>query len=358
MKEVLLAMSGGVDSSVAAALLKERGYTVMGATMRIWDAETVPGEVGHRGCCGPEKERDVENARKVAEALGIPFRVIDLKKEFKSQVLDYCRLEYLSGRTPNPCVRCNRKVKFDALGAKARDSGIEFGYFATGHYARVEYDESRHRHLLKKGRDLSKDQSYFLFSLSQKQLGRSLFPVGDYTKEQVKEMASSLGLDVNHRRESQDFIAAGYASLMKDRVERGPIVDRRGDVLGRHEGIQFYTIGQRKGLGISAREALYVVDIDAGKSTIVAGRKDELYRDECTASDLNWMADRPTQPMRAKARIRYLHREAEATITPLDEGRVSVRFEQPQMAITPGQAVVFYDGEVVIGGGTIETHRR
>lgn len=358
MKRVLVAMSGGVDSSVAAALLKEQGYTVIGATMRTWDGDTLPTEAGHRGCYGPEKERDVEDARRVAEALGIPFHVLDLKQEFKSQVLDYSRREYMSGRTPNPCVRCNRQVKFDALGKKARDSGIEFDYFATGHYVRGEYDENRHLHLLKKARDLSKDQSYFLFSLSQKQLGRSLFPIGDHTKEEVREMASRLGLNINYKRESQDFIAAGYDSLMKDGVQPGPIVDRQGNVLGRHEGIQFYTIGQRKGLGISARAPLHVVDIDAQKNTIVAGSKEDLYCDELVASDLNWIADRPTEPIRAKARIRYLHREAAATITPLNGGRVSVKFQQPQMAITPGQAVVFYDGEVVIGGGTIEAVQR
>jgi len=358
MKRVLVAMSGGLDSSVAAALLKEQGYTVIGATMTIWGGEIVPVDAGHRGCYGPEKERDIEDARRVAEVLGIPFHVLDLKKEFKSQVLDYSRREYLSGRTPNPCIRCNREVKFDALGEKARDNGIEFDYFATGHYARVEYDEKHHRHLLKKARDPIKDQSYFLFSLRQKQLGLSLFPVGDHTKEEVREMASRLGFNVNHKQESQDFIAAGYGSLVKDGVRPGPIMDRQGNVLGQHEGIPFYTIGQRKRLGISAQEPLYVVGIDAERNTIIAGCREELYHDELAASGLNWIADRPTRPIKAKAKIRYLHREAEAIITPLDEDRVSVRFEQPQMAITPGQAVVFYGGEAVIGGGTIETLRR
>ncbi|MFO7773979.1 MAG: tRNA 2-thiouridine(34) synthase MnmA [Dehalococcoidia bacterium] len=364
MKKVLAAMSGGVDSSVAAALLKEQGYAVTGVTMKIWDGETPP-ELARRrtacqapagrGCYGPGEERDIEDAQRVAQILGIPFHVLDLKREYKSQVLDYFCREYLSGRTPNPCIRCNRWVKFDALGQKARDSGIEFDCFATGHYARVEYDEREHRHLLKKAQDSRKDQSYFLFSLSQAQLGRSLFPVGNQTKEEVREIASHLGLGVNDKPESQDFVAGDYSSLVKVAVQPGPILDRQGNVLGQHEGIPFYTIGQRKRLGISAREPLYVVDIDPQKNAITVGSKEELYRDEFIASELNWIAERPTQPIQAKARIRYLHREAGVMIVPLEGNRVYAKFEEPQMAITPGQAVVFYDGEVVIGGGTIES---
>jgi tRNA-uridine 2-sulfurtransferase len=364
MEKVLVAMSGGVDSSVAAALLKEQGYAVTGVTMRIWDGETLPAEIRRhpacqapagRGCYGPGEERDIADARRVAGILGIPFHVLDLKREYKSQVLDYFCREYLSGRTPNPCIRCNRWVKFDALGKKASDSGIEFDYFATGHYARVEYDERQHRHLLKKAKDLRKDQSYFLFSLSQAQLGRSLFPVGNHTKEEVREIASHLGLGVNDKQESQDFVVGDYSSLMKAGVQPGPILDRLGNVLGQHEGIPFYTIGQRKRLGISAKEPLYVVDIDLEKNAVIAGSKEELYRDELIASELNWIAEKPAQPIQAKARIRYLHREAEAMIIPLEENRVYLKFEKPQMAITPGQAVVFYDAEVVIGGGTIES---
>jgi tRNA-specific 2-thiouridylase len=355
MKKVLVSMSGGVDSSVAAALLKEEGYAAIGVTMKIWDGETFRGEVRRRGCYGPGAERDIEDARKVAGILGIPFHVLDLKREYKSQVLDYLCREYLSGRTPNPCIRCNRWVKFDALGKRARDSGIEFDYFATGHYARVEYDKKRCRHLLKKAKDLQKDQSYFLFSLSQEQLGRSLFPVGDYTKEEVRKIASHFELGIDGKSESQDFIVENCSFLTKAVVQPGPILDRQGYILGHHQGLPFYTIGQRRRLRISAKEPLYVTDIDPEKNAIIVGNKGELYRDELTASELNWIAERPTRPIKARARIRYLHKEAEATIVPLDENKVHIKFQEPQMAISPGQVVVFYDGEVVIGGGMIES---
>ena len=358
MKKVLVAMSGGVDSSVAAALLKEEGYAVIGVTMKIWGGEDLRGEIRRHGCYGPGTGRDIEDARKVAEILGIPFHVLDLKREYKSQVLDYFYREYLSGRTPNPCIRCNRWVKFDALGKRARDSGIEFDSIATGHYARVEYDESQHRYLLKKAKDLRKDQSYFLFSLSQAQLGSSLFPVGNYTKEEVRKIASHFELGVNDKSESQDFIVEHYSFLSKAAVQPGPILDRQKNVLGQHQGIPFYTIGQRRRLGISAKEPLYVTDIDPEKNAIIVGNKGELYRDELTASELNWIAERPTRPIKARARIRYLHKEAEAIIVPLNENKVHIKFQEPQMAISPGQVVVFYDGEVVIGGGTIESTKR
>ena len=358
MKKVLVALSGGVDSSVAAALLKEEGYAVIGVTMRIWNGETFRGEIRRHGCYGPGAERDIEDARKVAEILRVPFHVIDLKSEYKSRVLDYLCREYLSGRTPNPCIRCNRWVKFDALGKRARERGIEFDYISTGHYARVEYDESQRRYLLKKAQDLRKDQSYFLFSLSQEQLGRSLFPVGIYTKEEVRKIASHFELGVNDKPESQDFIVENYSLLFKDTAQPGPILDRQGNVLGQHQGILFYTIGQRRRLGVSAKEPLYVIDIDPEKNAIIVGNKGELYRDELTASELNWIAEKPTRPIKAKARIRYLHKEAQAMIVPLNENKVHIKFQEPQMAISPGQVVVFYEDEVVIGGGTIESMQR
>lgn len=357
MKKAVVAMSGGVDSSVAAAILKERGYAVAGVAMKIWGGEACPAEDRRHGCYGPGEEEDIEDASRVAGILRIPFHVVDLRRQYRSYVLDYVQREYLSGRTPSPCIRCNREVKFGALHRSARASGIEFDFFATGHYARVEYDEEMHRHVLRKAKDLRKDQSYYLFSLSQEQLARSLFPVGDFTKEEIRGMASHLGLGVDSRPESQDFMAGGYASLLQAGAQPGPILDRDGNVLGQHKGIPFYTIGQRKGLGIAAEQPLYVTEIDAGKNAIIVGRREELYHDELLASGLHWIMERPAGPVKARAKIRYRHSEAEAVISPLDEDTVSVKFEEPQMAITPGQAVVFYDGELVIGGGTIEGRR-
>ena len=355
MPKVAVAMSGGVDSSVAAALLKEKGYEVIGVTMKVWDGETLPANGTRHACYGPGEEEDLEDARKVAQVLGIPLNIFDLRQEYKIEVLDYFCHEYLSGRTPNPCIRCNRRVKFDALLEKARDTGIEFDYFATGHYARVEHDESRSRYLLKKAKDMAKDQSYFLFALSQEQLSNSLFPLGNHTKEEVRKMARDLELGIDDKLESQDFFAGDYSSLLGKVARPGPILNKEGEILGEHRGIPFYTIGQRKGLAISSKEPLYVTAIDQEKNVIVVGPKEEVYGDELVAMELNWIAIQElSRPVDVKAKIRYLHKEAEAMVIPLDEDKVHVKFKEPQMAITPGQAVVFYDDDIVIGGGAIE----
>jgi tRNA-specific 2-thiouridylase len=259
------------------------------------------------------------------------------------------------GRTPNPCIRCNRKIKFDALLKKAWDSGVKFNYFASGHYARIEYDDDKRRYLLKKAKDTKKDQSYFLFSLSQKQLSYFLSPLGSYTKERVRGMASDFGLAVSDKPESQNFIARNYSSLMTEMARPGPILDRQGNILGEHQGISFYTIGQRRGLGISAGKPLYVTAIDQKRNAIVVGTKEEVYGDELIVSRLNWIAlERLGQPTKVKAKIRYRHKEAEAMISPLNKDKVHVKFKKPQMAIAPGQAAVFYNGDIMIGGGIIE----
>jgi tRNA-specific 2-thiouridylase len=351
---VLVAMSGGVDSSVAAALLKEKGYQVSGVTMKIWDGEALPGNRTRHACYGPGKEEDMEDAQRVSQILGIPFHIIDLRQEYKTEVLDYFYHEYLSGKTPNPCLICNRTVKFDALLRKARESGIEFDYFATGHHARVKYSKDRNRYLLKKARDSGKDQSYFLSSLSQKQLGGSLFPIGDYNKDEVRSIARDLGLGVDDKPESQDFIAGDYYPLVES-AKPGPILNRQGDIVGEHRGIPFYTVGQRRGLGIANKEPLYVTDIEPETNTVTVGTREELYRDELTASGLNWIAiEKLERPIKVKAKIRYLHQEAAAEVTPVRKDIVYVKFDEPQMAITPGQAVVFYEGDAVVGSGIIE----
>jgi len=358
MARVVVAMSGGVDSSVAAALLKEEGYEVVGVTMRIWDGEPLRGQEP-RGCCYGPDEEDIEGARSVAQTLEIPFHVFDLRREYKTEVLDYVRREYLSGRTPNPCIRCNRSVKLDSLVEKAWQAGIDFDYVATGHYARVEWNQGKRRYLLKKAGDEIKDQSYFLFSLSQAQLGRCLFPLGNHTKKEVRRMASDFDLGMDDRPESQDFMAGGYSALLRAAARPGLILDRQGNVLGEHRGIPFYTIGQRKGLGISLSEALYVTGIDPERNAIVVGTKEEVYGDELICARLNWIAIQWLRnPTEVKAKIRYNHKETEAVIAPLGKDEVHVKFKEPQMAITPGQAVVFYNGDVVVGGGTIERTTR
>ncbi|MBI4188621.1 MAG: tRNA 2-thiouridine(34) synthase MnmA [Chloroflexi bacterium] len=353
--KVAVGMSGGVDSSVAAALLKRDGYQVSGITMRIWDGDESLGDGLRHGCYGPGEAEDIEDAREIARTLGIDFHVFDLRQEYRTEVLDYFCDEYLSGRTPNPCPRCNSRIKFAALLKKAQDSGIEFDYFATGHYARVEYESGQRRYLLKKAWDLTKDQTYFISSLTQSQLAHTLFPIGNYTKTEVKKMAADFGLKVADKMESQDFVAGGYSSLIAGKAQPGPILDKQSHILGEHQGIPFYTIGQRRRLGISAKEPLYVTDIDCGRNAIIVGGKEELYRDELIASALNWIAvDGLEQPTRLKAKIRYAHQEAEAMVTPLVNDRLYVKFTDSQLAITPGQTVVFYDGDMVICGGKIE----
>lgn len=351
---VVVAMSGGVDSSVAAALLKQAGYQVIGVTMEIWPRDL--GGEAVRGCCGLAA---VESARKVAHKLGIPHYVVNLREVFARYVIaDFCE-EYARGRTPNPCVRCNRYVKFDALLARAR--ALEAGYLATGHYARIARDEGSGRWLLKRGVDGRKDQSYFLYTLTQEQLQHILFPLGKLTKERVREIARELELPVADRAESQEvcFVPDNdyhrfLRSYMPGGLREGPIVDQEGRVLGTHRGIAFYTVGQRRGLGVAAGKPLYVLAIDERRNAVVVGPESALYRPALVAGDLNWIAVETLDgPRRVQARIRYRHREAPATVTPYPGDRVLVRFATPQRAITPGQAVVFYDGEVVVGGGTI-----
>jgi tRNA-specific 2-thiouridylase len=352
--KIIVGLSGGVDSSVAAALLKKQGHDVTGVTMKIYSgpSSSSTGAVG--GCYGPDEEHDIRDAAAVAEKLAIPYHTFDLQAEYQAIVLNYFKNEYLSGRTPNPCVRCNARLKFGLLLQKVIESKIRFDAFATGHYARVGYDSASKRYLLKKAVYLKKDQSYFLCMLSQEQLACVMFPLGDLAKDQVRCIAALQELAVHDKPESQDFCSGDYRQIFKLDSPEGDFIDENGKTRGRHKGITNYTIGQRKGLGIAAGEPLYVTRIDAVANTITLGKSDALARKSLQALDFNWIAlPAPQAPLRACARIRYLHTEAPATVTPEEENRYRIEFDEPQRAITPGQAVVLYDGDTVLGGGTI-----
>jgi len=357
-KRVAVAMSGGVDSSLTARLLLEEGYDVIGVTMGIRSAQQSERPHMHPSC--RRSVAGVEDARRVAERLGIPFHVINLERDFNREVVDYFCREYLQGRTPNPCIVCNKQLKFGRLLEGAESLGAES--IATGHYARVEYDENRQRYLLRKGADAKKDQSYALFSLSQEQLSRVQFPLGHLRKDRVREIARHLGVEVSDKPESQEICftwGRDYRCFLRRRLGRriksGPIVDRQGRVLGTHTGVSAFTIGQRRGLGVSTGYPLYVIDLDWTSNRVIVGSEKETLQDGCVASRVNWIAAKSvTEAQTVEAKIRYNHPGAEAIVDPVAEDRVMVRFKNPQKAVTPGQAVVFYQGDLLLGGGWIE----
>jgi tRNA-uridine 2-sulfurtransferase len=354
--KVAVGLSGGVDSSVAAALLKEKGYDVIGLCMETYDGSPDIKASEKHACYGSDEKDEIESATSVCRTLGIPFYVIDLKREFKDRVIGYFRDEYLRGRTPNPCIVCNRNLKFGFLLEKAKRGGLDFDYFATGHYARIV--ESQGRFLLKRAVDLSKDQTYFLYSLTQKQLSSVLFPLGEYTKKQVREIAASLGLKTSDRPESQDFISGNdYSPLFTiGEVRPGDIVDEKGNILGRHNGIIHYTIGQRKGLGIAAARPLYVSRIDAERNRIVVSEKEALLSSGLIASSINLIAiEKLESPYKAKVKIRLQHAGADAFVSALEGDKVKILFDEPQISVTPGQSAVFYTDDAVLGGGIIES---
>ncbi len=347
-KRVAVAMSGGVDSSVAAALLMEAGYEVIGVTMQIWPSA----QPAFGGCCGLEA---VEDAKRVAHQLGFSHYVMNLRDIFARMVIaDFCR-EYSLGRTPNPCVRCNQYIKFDALLERIKELDADF--IATGHYARIEPSPDGYR--LLKAVDQTKDQSYFLYTLGQKELQHLLLPLGDLRKVEVRELAAKLSLPVSTKRDSQDicFIPDNdYRSFLASRipVKSGEIVDTKGKVLGKHNGLARYTVGQRQGLGLASNTRLYVTKLDATSNRLVVGTKDQLLSDALVASKLSWVSGKtPNKPINVTAKIRYRSPEATARLH-LSNGVMEVQFHQPQWAITPGQSVVFYQGDIVLGGGIIQ----
>ena len=354
-KKVVIAMSGGVDSSVAAHFLVEQGYDVIGLFMRLGNVTGVlPSERKTATCCSAEDAKDAAN---VASSLKIPFYVLNFEDEFNNIIEKFCN-EYLEGRTPNPCITCNQNLKFGKLLRFA--DYLEAKYVATGHYARVK--RHNNRYILRKGKDPKKDQSYVLFPLNQTQLSRALFPLGEMTKTEVRDKAAELNLKTMDKPESQDicFVAGKrYSDFIAERVGRkiglGLLKDTSGKTLGKHSGIHNYTIGQRKGLGIAFGEPRYVVDIDPGQSTVTIGANDELLKDAFTVNEVNWITfERLESEMEASVKIRYKNDATPAVISPLEEDRVRVRLKQPQRAITPGQAAVFYDDDIIIGGGWIE----
>lgn len=353
---VMIGMSGGVDSSVAAAILLEKGYEVVGATMQIWPDMGEERQKTEGGCCSLSA---VDDARRVADRLGIPYYVLNFKDVFQEKVIDYFKEEYILGRTPNPCIACNRYVKFESLLRKAVSMGMD--YVATGHYARIAYDATSGRYLLKKSATAAKDQTYALYTLTQEQLSRTLFPIGDYTKDRVREYAREIGLTVASKPDSQEICFVeddDYGRFISENssfeVKPGDFIDASGRKLGVHKGIIYYTVGQRKGLGSFGRP-MYVVSVNPDDNTVVLGEEKEVFSASLTASDLNLISiESLNEQMRITAKIRYSAREAAATIIPAGSYRVRVEFETPQRAVTPGQSVVFYDGETVVGGGVID----
>ena len=352
-KRVLLGMSGGVDSSVAGYLLREQGYDVIGVTMKVWPQDCI--SRAEDKCCGPQA---VADARAVAHSLGIPHYVVDEADQFERTVIDYFTSEYQAGRTPNPCVMCNEKLKFGNLWGKAEALGCDF--IATGHYAIIEHH--RDRAVLRKGIDPRKDQSYFLFSLRQPQLRRALTPLGTMRKPEIRKIARSLGLKVADKIDSQeicfvpgnDYKAFLRSHLGENEFHRGEIYDVEGNFVGEHDGIELFTIGQRKGLPGGSAKPRYVVDLDAETNRVIVGDVEDLVCDEFEIDRTNWIArELPDEDVDATVKIRYSHPGTPATVTSLENHRARIRLHEPQRAITPGQAAVIYDGDVIIGGGWI-----
>ncbi|MDR2860781.1 MAG: tRNA 2-thiouridine(34) synthase MnmA, partial [Elusimicrobiota bacterium] len=340
--KILVGLSGGVDSAVAAFLLKEQGHEVIGAMMSIWDKSLpAPKNKNYDACLGPEDE-DIEAVSKIAAHLNIPYKILDCKEEYKKVVLENFRNEYKEGRTPNPCVWCNSYIKFGVLPQVVKKAGIDFDKFATGHYANIVFNEELKMYQLCKAKDINKDQTYFLYRLSQKNLSETMFPLGSLTKDEVRKIAIKAGIPVAQKPDSQDFYCGDYNDILCFQDKEGDIIDKNGKILGKHTGVWKYTVGKRKGLGISSKEPLYVIDILAKQNKVVVGSKEDLYSDSLDIWKLSWGSiQAPQKPITIMSKIRQQHIPAEATVFPLD-GQAHVKFTEPQMAITSGQSAVFY----------------
>lgn len=354
-KKALIAMSGGVDSSVAAFLTKQQGFECIGATMKLFNNDDVH-VASEKSCCSLE---DVEDARSVALSLGMPYYVFNFTDRFKEDVIDRFVAAYENGATPNPCVDCNRYLKFEKLFSRARE--LDYDYVVTGHYARIEYNEATGRYNLKKAIDETKDQTYFLYSMTQEQLEHTLFPLGNLRKTEVRKIAGENGFVNAKKHDSQDicFVQNGkYADFIKEYTKKdylsGDFVLKDGTVLGKHNGIIHYTIGQRKGLGISYKEPLYVTEINVAENKVVLGNNSDLFTSTLYANNINLISVSDIEkPIKIKAKVRYSQSDQDATVVKVDEDLIKIEFDQPQRAITKGQAVVLYDGDNVLGGGTI-----
>lgn len=353
MKTVAVGLSGGVDSTLTALLMQEQGYKVIGLSMSIYNKDIPALKPAGRSCYGPDEKQDIKDIAAWAKKRGIEPHIIDLSEEYKQVVLKYFKECYLSGKTPNPCIMCNEKMKFGLLADKAHQMGVEFDYFATGHYARIE--KQGDRYVIRKAVDAKKDQSYFLYRLSQAQLARTLFPLGEWMKEHTRELARARGLIQAEKADSQDFYAGEYTDLLEQTPRAGKIVLTNGQVVGTHQGFWNYTVGQRKGLGVAHPVPLFVVDIDADKNEVIVGTAEALLTASCFVGSCNWVAldKSPIEPI--KVMVKYRSAGAAVPATLVREGAgVRVRFETPQRAVSKGQSAVFYQEDIVLGGGIIE----